>query len=565
MADPFLLAETLWQNRKVLIANAEEEVGMENEEGRRGSHLQASHGGKTNRDAFKKDAASKDAASKDVSNKGSSNKGISHKDASQLKLNFVEIAEHPLETAAGFYASSDCGNGASSPEDASAAPLFFSPTPPYKIPATPGPASPSGPPSASNSTSPSTLKTSVSGAHRSVSKGGFFLSKKADTPGSSKPKISKEKRSDSIKAKKGALFMTVIFAINLLVIVLSGQGEEFVHALDNAIPSWVLAGVFMMVLYTFFATLAYIIAASLDPNGPVGIRDCISIEANGALFGNLTPSNSGAVPAQIYRLTQTGLDIGESSAIQFTRFIMFQLGEIIIAAIMLWLKLDYFLQTDGDFIIINIVVFIIMGLQVFALLMICLFPRFVLRIVTFVIHFVRRRGWMNAEKLENGLSYISDQISVFSRAFKSSIKHFPSLLLTLVVTFCQLLCLYSVPWFVLCALGQEQDFLTCVAAAAMVQMIANSVPLPGGTGGVEAGFIFFFGPLFGETAAAGFMLWRIITFYLPTIISLPLTTLKSRSHKSLHNRIQEFLHLSRRSSVSRSSRKTRCKSVAKKR
>lgn len=358
--------------------------------------------------------------------------------------------------------------------------------------------------------------------------------------------------------------MAVIFGVNLLVIVLSGQGEQFVHALDNAIPSWVMAGVFMMILYMVFATLAYVIAASLDPNGPVGIRDCISVEANGALFGNLTPSNSGAVPAQIYRLTQTGLDIGESSAIQFTRFIMFQLGEIIIAALMLWLKFDYFLQTDGSFIIINIVVFAIMGLQVFALLMVCLFPRFVLKIVTAVVHFVQRRGWFNAQKLEHGLTYLSDQISVFSRAFKSSIKHFPSLILTLIVTFCQLLCLYAVPWFVLHALGQEQDFLTCLAAAAMVQMLANSVPLPGGTGGVEAGFIFFFGPLFGETAAAGFIIWRLITFYFPTIVSLPLTALKSHSHKSLHNRIQDFLHPSKRRTISYSSRKTVYKSMTRK-
>lgn len=460
-------------------------------------------------------------------------------ETSQPEPSFVEIAEHPLETAAGFY---DTSEGENSLTEKTPAPTTTSPTTP---PATPK------------------LKVSVAGAPRSARKGGVFRSKKGSSTAPAQG-ISKEKRSDSHKAKIGALFMAVIFGVNLLVIVLSGQGEQFIHALDNAIPSWVMAGVFMMILYMLFATLAYVIAASLDPNGPVGIRDCISVEANGALFGNLTPSNSGAVPAQIYRLTQTGLDVGESSAIQFTRFIMFQMGEIIIAALMLWLKFDYFLQTDGSFIIINIVVFAIMGLQVFALLMVCLFPRFVLKIVTAVVHFVQRRGWLNAQKLEHGLNYLSDQISVFSRAFKSSIKHFPSLILTLVVTFCQLLCLYAVPWFVLHALGQEQDFLTCLAAAAMVQMLANSVPLPGGTGGVEAGFIFFFGPLFGETAAAGFIIWRLITFYFPTIVSLPLTALKSHSHKSLHNRIQEFLHPSKRRTISYSSRKTMYKSVTKK-
>jgi hypothetical protein len=44
---------------------------------------------------------------------------------------------------------------------------------------------------------------------------------------------------------------------------------------------------------------------------------------------------AGAVPSQIVRLTRTGLDVGEASATQFTRFIMFQFGVVLFAAIML--------------------------------------------------------------------------------------------------------------------------------------------------------------------------------------------------------------------------------------
>ena len=65
--------------------------------------------------------------------------------------------------------------------------------------------------------------------------------------------------------------------------------------------------------------------------------------------------------------------------------------------------------------------------------------------------------------------------------------------LTLAVTMTQLACLYMVPWFVLHAFGRDADFLDCLAAGSMVQMVASAVPLPGGTGGAEGGFVMFYG------------------------------------------------------------------------
>ncbi len=352
--------------------------------------------------------------------------------------------------------------------------------------------------------------------------------------------VGREEAADRRKARKGAAFMGILFLIYLAWIVVSGQFDEFVSSLATADYGWLWLGLLFMTVRFGFGTLAYVFAVYIDPSSPVGVRDCMSVEASGTLFGNLTPMNSGAVPAQIYRLTRAGLTVGEASATQFTRFIFYQAGEVVVAAVLLWLKFDFFLEHYGNFVILNLVVFVIQTIQALALLVVCLFPRIVVRGGNWGIRFAQRHGWIKPEKAQRYLHVVNVQVQEFSTTFKESFRHKSSLFLTWLVTLGMLVCFYSVPWCVLKAFGGDADFVECLAAGAMVQMIGNSVPLPGGAGGNEAGFAFFFGPIFGTAAAAGFVVWRLITFFIPTAACLPLSALRSTSRRSIYQRWNSF-------------------------
>ena len=113
--------------------------------------------------------------------------------------------------------------------------------------------------------------------------------------------------------------------------------------------------------------------------------------------------------------------------------------------------------------------------------------------------------------------------------------------LTLVVTMLQLASLYTIPWFVLNAFGVRGDFIECLAAGSMVQMVASAVPLPGGTGGAEGGFVMFYQHMFGSATSAGFLVWRIVTFFGPTILAAPLLGLSTRNRTvSIYRRVQRL-------------------------
>lgn len=336
------------------------------------------------------------------------------------------------------------------------------------------------------------------------------------------------------KARKGALFLVGAVIAYIIYLIVSGQMSSFIEALREVDMRWVWLAALCYAFYFFFGVIAYAIAVVLDHESPVGIRDLMSVEASGVFFGNLTPMMAGAVPSQILRLTHTGLDAGEASATQFTRFIMFQLGVVLFAAIMLVAKFSFFLESYGDIVILNLVVFGVHFLELVALFVICLCPSFVRTIGNWSINFAERHKWMRNP--EHARELVNVQVQEFADAFRRAAQDMPSMLLTLVVTMAQLASLYVIPWFVLRAFGHNADFLACMAAGSMVQMVASAVPLPGGTGGAEGGFALFYGPLFAESAPAGYLVWRIVTFFAPTLLAAPLLGLRSDSGVSIYHR-----------------------------
>ena len=346
-----------------------------------------------------------------------------------------------------------------------------------------------------------------------------------------------EEEENRSKAAHGAIFLGVVVAAYVIYLVVSGQMGEFVDALGRVDTGWVALACLCFAAYFVFGVIAYAIAVYIDHDSPVGIRDLMSVEASGIFFGNLTPMMAGAVPSQILRLTRTGLDVGEASATQFTRFIMFQFGVVLFAAIMLVAKLGFFFQTYGDIIMINVIVFGVHFLELAGLFVICLCPKFVMRVGNGLIGFLSKHGWLkNTEKWNE---MVNVQVQEFSDAFMTAAKDLPSMGLTLLVTMAQLGSFYMIPWFVLRAFGIEADFLNCLAAGSMVQMVSTAVPLPGGTGGAEGSFFMFYGGMFGEAASAGFLVWRIVTFFGPTLLSVPLLGLKSTNRSvSLYQRAQ---------------------------
>ena len=284
------------------------------------------------------------------------------------------------------------------------------------------------------------------------------------------------------QVRKTFIFLGFVAIAYAAYLVFSGQVDEFVTSLAGVDLAWITAGVICFLFYYVFGVVAYALSIIADPDNPVGIRDLMSVEASGVFFMRLTPNSAGAPPAQIYRLTRAGLSVGEASALNFTRTVLYEAGEGVFAAIMLVFCGGYFYETFGDVTLVGLFLFGFKVVQVGAMLFLCLFPKPVVAIGNWALRFANRRRWLKDDKYEQWYEMVNTQVVKFSAAFKRSAKNVREMLLTMAVTLLQLGCMYALPWFVLRSFGEPADFLTCLASGSMLELLINAVPLPGGAG-----------------------------------------------------------------------------------
>lgn len=342
--------------------------------------------------------------------------------------------------------------------------------------------------------------------------------------------------------RKSLLFLCAVGVAYLLYLVFSGQLDEFIEALQGVNTDWVIYAMLCYVVYYILGVSAYIIAVIKDPHCPVGIRDLMSVEASGIFFYNLTPNGAGGPPSQIFRLTRAGLSIAQAGALEYTRFIMYEAGEGIFAALMMIFRGHYFFETYGDVFYVGAALFLFKILQVFGLLAVCLWPQSIAKVGKFALKMLSHIGYFRKTSQAWSATFEA-QITEFSHGFKSAAKNIPEMLLTLLITLFQLGCLYALPWFVLKAFGLPADLLTCLACGSMLELLTSAVPLPGGTLGAEGGFAFLFMPMFGVNTAAGYVVWRMVEYFLPVLAAVPLLGLRSTHQATIHAR---WTHLEKR-------------------
>ena len=61
--------------------------------------------------------------------------------------------------------------------------------------------------------------------------------------------------------------------------------------------------------------------------------------------------------------------------------------------------------------------------------------------------------------------------------------------------------------------------VSVIVASSYVAIIGSFVPVPGASGGIEFGFLQFFGNFVGGSLlSAGLLIWRTFTYYLTMIV-----------------------------------------------
>ena len=338
-----------------------------------------------------------------------------------------------------------------------------------------------------------------------------------------------------MKKNKFQFILNILIILVILGIVLyfslRENYEEILDAIIHMNVWWILFAIFLLCLYRICSSRAHYMVIR-ENREKVSYWRCLQINFIILFFHGVTPFAGGGQPMEVYYLHQEGIPVTRAANITLQNFIVYQISLVLVGIFALVCNgiIDLF---PNNHLIKQLVVF---G---FAINLLVLVVTFLLSFGKKFNRFVCRTGIRLLAKLkivkdEAGCrKKFREYLDSFHDNALQLRKNLKVVMKTVFINIIGLLFFYSMPYAVARGLGIEISLLYAIVATAYVMIIGSFVPIPGGTGGVEYGFMFFFGYFIkGNVLNAIMLVWRFISYYLGMIIGAIALSLYRKGEKS---------------------------------
>jgi hypothetical protein len=292
---------------------------------------------------------------------------------------------------------------------------------------------------------------------------------------------------------------------------------------------WLAVALFCMLLSWFFEALVLKVFLK-DRTEQFTMKHAIRVPLVEQLFNAITPFSSGGQPAQLVALMQAKVEAGQASSVLLMKFIVFQFMVLINFLLSMLVGFSRVAQHFGPLsvligfgLVVHVVVIGVLLLVMYhngftkQLVRVCLVP------LSWIVSEQRIAQWrlMLTAKID---TFYAESLHLK----KEKQKIIKGCLLTLI----QLLFYYSVPYFVLLALGYSHvDFVSVMVLHVMIVMIVSLFPIPGGSGGAEYSFKTLFATFIPSSSKLilGMLLWRFFTYYLGMFMGIMALAIKPKT------------------------------------
>lgn len=315
--------------------------------------------------------------------------------------------------------------------------------------------------------------------------------------------------------KKSSKYSGLLIAIATVLVLYFALKDDFIEKLQYLFSFniwWLLFALLLVLVYWCLKSLViYYCALKLDNN--YSLKKAFKLFLDTQFFNAVTPFSTGGQPYQIYRLRKQGFSIEKGTNIVIQDFIVYQIALILLGTIAVISNNLLGLYPSDVFLKKLVVLGYLINVLVIGVLFILAFNRkgnkFILNL------FIKIGAKLKIIKNKNAFLERSNQI-IFefhenAVILMKSKWHFIKIIL---INFIALICLYLVPFALIIGLGETIDPFVAVMTSAYVMLIGSFVPIPGGSGGLEFGFVSFFGFfIVGAKLSSIMIVWRLLTYY----------------------------------------------------
>lgn len=331
-----------------------------------------------------------------------------------------------------------------------------------------------------------------------------------------------------------------IFSIVLLIVIaglvlyfsLKDNYKEILNGIVNANKLWLLASILLIMGYWFFKALIFY-RFTRKFKKDYTFKKAFRLQLLTNFFNAITPFSSGGQPFQIYTLKKQGVELTDSTNIIIQNFIVYQIALVSLGIIAIISNaFCHFFEDIHTLKYLVTIGFIMNTLTIIGLFLIAFAKRFNKFVVNNAIKLLAKTKILKKPEktLENWNNYINN----FHEGAKMLIADKKFFFRSIFDAFLALICQYLVPVVILYSTGDYTSFngLISIVACSYVMLIGSFVPIPGGTGGLEYGFIQFYGNFIGgSTLRVIMILWRAVTYYFGLILGAIFVNIKEKEDK----------------------------------
>lgn len=329
--------------------------------------------------------------------------------------------------------------------------------------------------------------------------------------------------------KKFYIALIILVTIGVLYFSLKDNFNEIIGQIIKADIKWLLVGILLVFGYWFLkSNVLYETTKKMKPE--FTFKEAFKMTLVTQLVNALTPFSSGGQPYQVFALKKAGVKIAAGTNIIIQNFIVYQIALVTLGLVAVLSNHCFHIFKEVGLLKHLVTIGFICNTFVIVVLFIVAFAK---KIDNFVI----QKGITLLSKLhlvkdakkqkENWKEYIKNFHQGAKQLMEDKWHFFRQIFYNLLA----LSCLYLVPLVVLYSMHDYTSInapLTIITSA-YVMLIGSFVPIPGGTGGLEYGFVAFFSNFIkGSLVTSVMLLWRFITYYFGIIVGAIALNIKEK-------------------------------------
>lgn len=322
--------------------------------------------------------------------------------------------------------------------------------------------------------------------------------------------------------KKSNLLILTLITFIIIVAFMRGQAELIFAQILNVDWRWFALSLLCIFIYWCIeARTLYMMLNNYDTK--FSYLQILKLVISTQFFNGITPFSTGGQPFQIYVLNkESHIGVSRITCASLHNFILYQSVLVFMGVAALIIKhFTHILPTDSAHIHhLAMIGFLLNLFIIIGIIIVAVSPRITSRIQEFLFKCIR------LTPLKKRIPYYREHwtknITVFHDNIMSLFNDKQLFFMGFILNIVKLIAFYTVAYFICLSVGFSHITIwQALTASAYVMLITSVVPLPGGAGGAEIGFLFFFSSfIIGAQATAIMLLWRFVTYYFGLIVGM---------------------------------------------